>query len=87
MFSKKISALAASALLLASGAAVAQTTPSSAGALSTRGALMQTDIDDDDDDGILGLSTGAVVGVIFGIIVLAAIIFGTDDERDTPASP
>ena len=85
MFSKKISALAASALLLASSAAVAQTAPSSAtGALSTRAALLQADADMEDDG---GLSTGAIVGIIFGIIVIAAIVFGSDDERDDPVSP
>ncbi|SMF64845.1 hypothetical protein [Allosphingosinicella indica] len=83
MLSKKISALAASALLLASSAAVAQTAPSAgAGALSVSSALMQDSVEDSG-----GWSTGAVVGVLFGIVVIAAVVFGSDDERDTPVSP
>lgn len=94
MLSKKISALAASALLFASSAAVAQTS-SGAAALSLGGLLQNMDpvqlpeqpgnatsaVDTDyeaDGDGFI--SPAAVVGAIFALIVVGVVIFGGDDN-------
>jgi hypothetical protein len=82
MLSKKITAIAAGALLMASSAAVAQTAPRSS-ALSVAGAMQGAD----DGIGAGGPSIGVTLGVLFGVIAIAALTFGSDDDGDeTPAS-
>lgn len=84
MKSRKIAALAAGALLLASTAAPAQTTGSGAGALSLAGAMQSSA-----DTGGEGMSTTTVVlmvGILFAVLAIA-VISGNDEDFDQPSSP
>jgi hypothetical protein len=77
MLSKKITALAAGALMMASTAAVAQTAPS-ASMLSVAAAMQGAGEDMDDS----GLSTGATIAGVFALIVVGVLIFGNDDNGE-----
>lgn len=83
MLSKKITAIAAGALLMASSAAVAQTAPRSS-ALNIAGAMQGVE----EGAGVGGPSIGVTLGVLFGVVAIAALTFGSDDEGDdeSPAS-
>ena len=82
MLSKKITALVASGLLLASTSAAAQTaSASSARSLSVAGAMQSGG---EEAVGAGGPSLGVTVGVLLALVAAAALTFGDDGNDDIP---
>jgi hypothetical protein len=76
MFSKKITALVAGALLVATSSAAVQAAPL-AGA-----ALMQSSGGEGE-----GANTATVIGISFALIAAAILIADSGNGRETPVSP
>ena len=82
MLSKKITALAAGALLVVSTSAVAQTAPVNTAAPLSTAAMLQSN-----DDG--GVDSTSAIAIGFVLIVAAILIAtaGGGDDSETPVSP
>lgn len=83
MLSKKITALAAGALLVASTSAVAQTASTNAAAPLASAAMLQSN----DDGGIDSTSAIAIGFVLIVAAILIATAGGDKNEPETPVSP